>query len=279
MTAWQIGGFLLCVVIATSAQRITGFALALILLGLTSLFDLVPLADVANVATVLSLANAAIALRGTRHSLDWAMLRSTAAGSVVGVAVGVALLGWLSANVTMVLRLLLGLVIIGCALIVLLRGEPLPRRSSNASFGGFGVLSGVLGGLFSASGPPLVYQFYRQPMELEALRDTLTAALATSAFLRLAMVLPSGQFSRGALVLCLLALPVTTAITWWFKRHPPPWRRTVVLKLVSALLVLTGLGLVGPATHAIAQRLFAEAFSNGSAPPIGAAMVSERSRV
>ena len=33
MTGWQIAGFLLCVAIATWAQSITGFALALILLG------------------------------------------------------------------------------------------------------------------------------------------------------------------------------------------------------------------------------------------------------
>jgi hypothetical protein len=255
MSGWQIAAFLACVVVATSAQRITGFALALILLGLTSLFELAPLPDVANVATVLSLANATIALRGTRHSLDWAMLRATGVGTIIGVAVGVLLLGWLDAQWVIVLRLLLGLVIIGCAIVVLMRTEPLPQRSSNASFGGFGLLSGVLGGLFSASGPPLVYQFYRQPMELEALRDTLTAALATSALLRLVLVVPTGQFSTRAMVLCLLATPLTMAITWWFKRHPPPWRRAAVLRLVAALLILTGLGLVGPSLQSIAARL------------------------
>jgi len=254
MSGWQIAGFLACVAVATSAQRITGFALALILLGLASLFELAPLPDVANVATVLSLANATIALRGTHHSLDWTMLRATGVGTLVGVAAGVLLLGWLDAQLVIVLRLLLGLVIIGCAIVVLMRTQPLPQRSSNASFGGFGLLSGVLGGLFSASGPPLVYQFYRQPMALEALRDTLTAALATSALLRLVMVVPAGQFSARSLVLCLLAVPLTMAITWWFKRHPPPWPRAAVLRLVAALLVVTGLGLVGPALQSIAAR-------------------------
>lgn len=257
MTGWQIAGFLLCVAIATCAQRLTGFALALILLGLTSLFNLAPLPDVANVATVLALANAAIVLRGTHKKLDWAVLRPTAVGSVFGVAAGVVLLGWLNANVTMVLRLLLGLVVIGCAIVVLLQAKPLARRSSNASFHAFGLLSGLLGGLFSASGPPLVYQFYRQPMDLDALRDTLIAALATSSLLRLLMVLPSGQFSAHSLTLSLLALPLTMAITWWFQRHPPGWSRAAVLKLVCALLLVTGAGLVGPALQAIAARFLA----------------------
>lgn len=255
MSGWQIAGFLLCVVIATGAQRLTGFALALVLLGLTSLFEIAPLPDVANVATVLALANAAIVLRGAHKSMDWAMLRSTVPGSVFGVAGGLLLLGWLSTNVTVLLRLLLGLIISVCAIVVLLRVEPLPRRSSRASFQFFGLLSGLLGGLFAASGPPLVYQFYRQPIDLDTLRDTLIAALATSSLLRLAVVLPSGQFSHGAWMLSAVALPLTTGITWWVQKHPPGWSRGAILKLVCGLLLVTGAGLVVPALQQLVGRL------------------------
>jgi hypothetical protein len=251
MTGWQVAGFLLCVVIATCAQSITGFALALILLGLTGLFELAPLADVANVATVVSLFAAAISLRGTRKSLDVPILRSTVVGSLFGVAVGVGLLYWLSANVVMALRLLLGLVVIGCAVVVLVRTEPLAMRSSDASFGGYGFLSGVLGGLFSASGPPLVYHYYRQPLSLDAVRDTLVASLAAGGLIRLVMVVASGQFSLRSLWLCATAVPLAMAITWWMKRRPPPWDRAVVLKIVCVLLVVTGIGLVGPALQAL----------------------------
>ena len=121
------------------------------------------------------------------------------------------LLGWLNANVVVVLRLLLGLIMIGCAIVVLLRAEPLPRRSSNASFHFFGLLSGLLGGLFSASGPPLVYQFYRQPIDLDTLRDTLIAALATSSLLRLRWCCPPGSSASTHCCCPPLALPLTTA--------------------------------------------------------------------
>jgi uncharacterized protein len=47
------------------------------------------------------------------------------------------------------------------------------------------------------------------------------------------------------------------AITWWFHRHPPAWSRAAVLKLVCALLLVTGAGLILPALHAIAARFFA----------------------
>jgi hypothetical protein len=250
MTAWQFAGFLLCVGVASCAQSITGFAQSLILLGLTSLFDLAPLPEMANVAMVMSLASAAVAIHAAPPgSLDRPVMRATVSGSLFGVAAGVGLLAWLNANVVFVLRLLLGVVVIGCAIVVLLRREPLPQRSSTASFRAFGFASGVLGGLFSSSGPPLVYQFYRQPMEVDSVRDTLMATLAVGSFLRLVMVVATGHFALRSLVLCAAAVPVAMAITWCIRRRPPPWSRERVLLLVCALLVVTGVGLVGPALH------------------------------
>lgn len=258
MSAWQVAGFLGCVVLASCAQAITGFAMALVLLGLASLLELAPLPEAANVATILSLTSAVVALRGpARRGIDASILRSTGAGSVVGVGLGVALLGWLSGSVLMVLRLLLGLTIIACAIVVLRRTQPLPQRSSTRSFALFGALSGLLGGLFAASGPPLVYQLYRQPMAMEPLRDTLIAALAVSSVLRLAMVVGSGQFSASAAVLACISAPLSIAVTWLLRRHPPPLSRVVVLRLVCVLLVFTGFGLVGPSLRAIAATIAA----------------------
>jgi uncharacterized membrane protein YfcA len=247
MSGWQVAGFLAVVALATCAQSITGFALALILLGLAGLFELAPLADVANVATVISLASAAVVLRGARKHVDAQILRPTVTGSVIGIGVGVALLGWLSANVVLLLRLLLGLVVIACAVVVLLRTEPLAQRSSAGSFRRWGFLSGVLGGLFSASGPPLVYQFYRQPIGLDAVRDTMVATFAAGAVVRLAMVVASGQFGLRSLLLCALALPIAVGLSWWLKRHPPAWDRRLVLRIVCGLLLVSGAGLVAPA--------------------------------
>jgi uncharacterized protein len=252
MTAWQVAAFLGCVALAAAAQSITGFALALIVVGLAGLLDLAPLRDVVNVANVLSLVAAAITLRGRLHHLDRRLMRPTAQGSIVGVALGVFLLAWLSANVVVVLRLLLGLTIAGCALVVLLRTRPLPQLSSSPSFQGFGLLSGLLGGLFSASGPPLVYQFYRQPVALESIRESLVASLAIGSVLRLVLVVASGQFTLDALVLCALGTPVALGVGTWMRRHPPAWPRARVLRLVCVLLLLTGAGLAGPAVQALA---------------------------
>jgi uncharacterized protein len=252
MTSGQFVAFMGCVALASALQNITGFALALILLGLTGLFNLAPLPDIANVAMVLSLANAVMQLRGAHKSLQWSAWRETVAGSVFGVAAGVALLDWLSANVVMLLRLLLGIVVIACAIVVLRRTKPVETPSSRASFAGFGFLSGLLGGLFSASGPPLVYHYYRQPWQLQSLRDTLVASLSFGSLLRLLMVVPTGQFSTRAWWLSAASVPLVMAITWWSRRRPPGWPRETVLKVVCALLIVTGIGLIGPAAHALA---------------------------
>ena len=240
--------FLLAVALATCAQTLTGFAFALVLVGVGGFFELASLPDLANVVTVLALANATIALRGSRESFDRPAFRDIAIGMVAGTLAGIGLLEWLSANLLLVLRLLLGLTVIGCALVVLLEATRLQQRSRAFVFIAWGMVSGVLSGLFSTGGPPLVYHLYRQPMPLKAVRDTLVAALAFSSLARLLVVVPLGGFSLRALQLSALAAPLVFALTWWLERHPPRWSRAAVLRLVCGLLFLTGIGLAIPAT-------------------------------
>lgn len=253
MTLLQAALFLLCVALATCAQSLSGFAFALVLLGLAGLLELAPLADLANVATVLALANALVALRGAHRQLDVPAFRDITLGGIAGILLGVVLLGWLSVNVTLALRLLLGLTVIACAVVVLMETAALRERSSAGSFRLWGAVSGLLTGLFATGGPPLVYHFYRQPLALKTVRDTLVATLAASSLLRLAMVIPAGQFSVNALKLSLLAAPLVFGLSWWLERHPPGWSRAAVLRLVCALLLLTGIGLAVPALLAMVR--------------------------
>jgi hypothetical protein len=134
--------------------------------------------------------------------------------------------------------------------VLFLRAKPLARRSSNRAFNAFGLLSGLMSGLFASAGPPLVYQFYRQPMSHVAIRQTLGAVFAANALLRLALVIPTGQFSRHALVLGVAAFPLVMGLTWWVKRHPPAWSPRTVKWVVCTLLILSGLSLVVPSAAA-----------------------------
>ena len=134
MDTMQVVLFLACVGVATCAQALTGFAFGLILLGLVGMLQLAPLADAANVASVLTLVQASVVLRGSRKSIDLATLRDTALGSGIGVVIGVFLLGWLSGNVVLLLRVLLGVTILACATVLMARSAPLRERSSRSQF-------------------------------------------------------------------------------------------------------------------------------------------------
>ncbi|MES2978771.1 MAG: TSUP family transporter [Pseudomonadota bacterium] len=251
MTALQTVLFLLCVVVATCAQNLSGFAFALIMLSLAGLLDLAPLSDLVNVATVLALINGVIALRASSKTMDGPAFRNLTLGSVAGIAAGVLLLGWLSVNVALLLRLLLGITVGACAIVVLRKTAAVHVRSSVNAFRAWGLLSGLLTGLFATGGPPLVYHLYRQPMALKTVRDTLLATLAASASMRLVIVLVAGHFSLNSLKMCLMATPLVLVLSWWLEKNPPGWSRPAVLKLVCALLLLTSAGLVLPSLTAM----------------------------
>jgi len=90
----------------------------------------------------------------------------------------------------------LGLVIIGSSLQLAVSPAPLPERSSPQSFAFFGAVAGLMGGLFSTAGPPLVYHLYRQPLPLARIRETLVAVFALNAALRLGIVAASAGLPR-----------------------------------------------------------------------------------
>ncbi|GAA5234554.1 TSUP family transporter [Verticiella sediminum] len=238
--------FLVSVALATIAQNLTGFAFSLILLSLVAVFDLATIHDAANAAMILSLANAWAYFRLRGASPPWRWLRPTLTGSLVGVAIGVGILTWLGNHSVQMLRALLGASIIVCAVLLLLQRQGRSTMSPPPSFTAAGVLSGLLGGLFSTGGPPLVFHMFRQPMPAEQIRQALIASFAFTSLARLVMVLGVGGFTMQSFWLAAGALPVVQGITWAQHRigyAPSP----AALRLaVTLLLILSGIVLLVP---------------------------------
>lgn len=247
----SVAAFAACVALATFTQNMTGFAFGLILLGLTATFHVASVADAANAAMVLTLVNAWVYLRGERSAPPLPLLRPTLLGSLVGVAIGVLLMDWLSGNAVTWLRALLGLSITGCAVLLLLQARTRSRLSSASSFAGIGLLSGLLGGLFSSSGPPLVYHLYRQPLDRQQVRRALLMVFASNALVRLLLIVPSGQFSANALLLAACAVPVVYGVTRLQLRFPIDVAAARLRRIVAALLLTSGLGLLLSAYRAL----------------------------
>ncbi len=238
--------FLLMVALATYAQTMTGFAFGLVLLGLAGLFDLAPLPVMSNVVSILALINAAVTIGRTRPAVDWKMLRPALLSSFLGVGLGVVALQWMTHDFAVVLHVLLGLTIVVCAFMLIRNARRRTQPSGRASFVIVGALSGVLGGLFSSGGPPMVYHLYRQPLPLATVRNTLLVFFAFMAAARLALVTISGAIDMETVLMSLSALPLVIILTWLVRRYANMDAVVLVRRLVFLLLLTAGLGLLVP---------------------------------
>ena len=235
--------FLVFVAGAVYAQALTGFALALILLGLVGATNLVPLPDAVNATTIIGFCTAWLFLWRNRTLRIEKVLVPTVVASAAGVVAGVLLLHWLAGTAYQLLRLLLGASIVGCALSLWRAAEPLQEMSSPKVFALTGGIAGLLGGMFSAGGPPLVYLLYRQPKPQPWIRQSLMVFFGFSTTLRLFIVVPSGEFSLFALQLAAEALPVVFLMTWFAVRYPLPLSPKLFRGLICVLLIATGLSM------------------------------------
>jgi len=247
--AGTLAAFVACVALATGIQNLTGFAFSLVLLGMLAMFELVPVIDAANAATVLTLMNAVSFFRLHRLQPEWRVIKPAILPSLVGVAAGVALLTWLSGNSVQWLRGMLGLAIVACALALLLDSQPRATVSGRPAFAIVGAISGLLGGLFSSAGPPMVYHLYRQPLSRDLVRQCLVLIFAINQVLRLILVVGTGHFSAYAVLLSAVALPVVHGVGWLQKRYMPPLEPVLLRRVVCALLLLSGGSLLGSFAH------------------------------
>lgn len=243
--------FLLFVAIAVYAQTLTGFAQSLILLGLIGATNLIPLPDAVNAATVLGFFNAWTFVYLRRPVRLERSMWPTIAGSAIGIVAGTIIMAWLAGASYQVLRLLLGISVVVCSGLLWFAAKPLQTLSSPSTFAAVGGISGIMSGMFSTPGPPLVYLLYRQPLEPSKIQESLLLIFGIGSILRLLVVVPSGQFSLHSLQLALEALPVVVLVTFLTVRHPPPLPRHVLKAMVCILLVMTGVGMVAGALIAM----------------------------
>lgn len=235
---------LVVVALASACQNLTGFAFALIFVGLVGALHLLPIADAANVAGLLTLVNGIVFIRSHPFRPRWDMLKPMIISSTIGVFLGLGLLHFLTGNLVVVLRLLLGVTIIVCAVVLLRQTGKREKLSGMRAMYVASGLSGLLGGLFSTSGPPIVYHLYREPLPAVLIRQCLLVLFMANTVVRLTVVTISGELSRASLVTAAFAVPVVAGVTWFVAKHPPPLPVRVMQWLVCSLLLLTGVSML-----------------------------------
>lgn len=247
MTLAQLVGFCALAGFAAWVQTITGFAFALITVGGVALTGLMPLADAAALVSALSFVNAAqMASTGWRHIArrPFALVLMSSLPMVVA---GFFVLSWFSGTRADALRLTLALAIILSSLQLAAPPRPDQRMPGAPAFLFAGAMAGLMGGLFSASGPPLAWRFWRSPLPVAAIRETLVATFALNAALRLGLIATTGFRPDPSVWLGLVAVPAVMAATAAARRWPPPLAQATLRRIVFVLLLLAGVSLGAPA--------------------------------
>ncbi|MCW9035520.1 MAG: sulfite exporter TauE/SafE family protein [Rhodospirillales bacterium] len=235
---------LFIVAIGSYIQAVVGFAFGLIFLGLSASIDLLPIPTIAILISLLALVNTATALYGNYKKILWPQVLVVLVVGLPMIWIGIMILDYLSGNNVKALRFALGVTIFLCAFTLLQQPKTDAQLSSTTSFGIAGMFGGLLGGMFATSGPPLVFQFYRQPLSMEVIRDSLLAIFLFSSFSRTTLVVLNGAMDQEILILAVIAFPVVILFTRLARRFPPKLSEKLLRRIVFALLALSSLTLM-----------------------------------
>lgn len=238
--------FVCVVAVGVYFNTVTGFGLAMIIMALANGMGLASVADLASIISMVTLVNSAVALKGNMHHLDWRIARRVILGVLPASILGVLVLDYLSEAAADIVQVLLGAVVIYGGMNFAWQPEPLKQVSKPASFISFGFLGGFIGGMFGIPGPPLIFQFYRQPWSLPQIRSYLILIFAVIAGTRNVFVGWQGQLSPEVLLMSALCFPVAAVATMVGRRYPPPLSQETMRRIAFVMLVLMGIGLVIP---------------------------------
>ena len=137
---------------------------------------LLDIPTLAAVVSLMTIVNTTFSLRGQLQHVHRRLLFWIGLGQLPGIFIGLWLLGYLDTEDSRSLELCLGIFITVGGLAMTIR----PRAMKEVSGGFFawvsGLLGGLLGGMFSASGPVLGWFGYSQPLAVKVIRATLLSS-------------------------------------------------------------------------------------------------------
>lgn len=235
---------LLIIAIGTYFQTLTGFGLAMIVIGVSSGIELTSVAFIATVVSLISLVNSAVALPGHLHHIDWRIANTTLLGIVPSSVIGVVLLNYLNTQAASILEFILGAIIVYSGISFALNPKQRKTSSSLKSFFAVGFISGLCGGLFGMPGPPVIFHMYRQPMSMPVIRYMLLLMFACTAFSRTFYEVITEGLPKDSLIISAIAIPCVAIVTLLAQRFPPPVSAQNMRRITFVTLVIIGLGLI-----------------------------------
>ncbi len=235
---------MLGVLAASLLRGFTGFGFGLAAVPLLSVA--LPPAEVVPLVVTLQVI---VGLGGTREAwalCDWHAVRLLLPGLFVGVPVGLLILTALAPNPV---RLMIG-VIIAFSVVLLYRGARLPPNPSRLLTASVGLLSGIISGLASMGGPPIIVYLMALGHSASRIRATAIIYFLLAGCVTLVPMAVRGLVTRDTLVFAAASLPVLFGGSWlgtlaFHRAQPRHHRQTALITLSVLATVLIGRAIWG----------------------------------
>lgn len=244
MELWSLSVFLLIVFIGSYVQAVAGFAMAMLIVAIVGGLRLLDLPTLGAVVSLLTILNVFIALRGHTHEIHMGIFKWLALGQVPAIFIGLQLLHWLDGATRWVLELSLGVFITVGGLSMFLRPHPWQQISGRLQSFAVGVAGGLVGGMFSASGPVLGWFAYNQPLAVAAIRATLLACFVLTTVSRTILVGIEGGLTQAVFTYAGAGLPLVVLGTWLGKAFAPPVSEVTLKRFAYMMLLSMGVWII-----------------------------------
>ena len=222
--------------VAAILRGFTGFGFGLAAVPLLSLA--LPPAETVPLVVTLQVVVGVAGLRTAVGACDWRAVRLLVPGLIVGVPIGFLVLTTLPANPV---RLVIG-AIIAFSVWLIQHGVRLPPNPSWRVGFAVGLISGIINGLASVGGPPVVVFLLAIGHGAARMRATSIVYFMLAGCVSFVPLAARGMITRDVLIWAAVSLPVlfagTRIGTWAFSRAKPRHHRMVALAALSVLAVL-----------------------------------------
>lgn len=235
---------LLGVFAASILRGFTGFGFGLASVPLLSLA--LPPAQVVPLVVVLQVLVGTLGLNDAARQCDWHAVFTLAPGLILGVPIGLLILTALPANPV---RLVIGAVLL-LSVVLIAKGARLPPNPSRLLSAGVGLASGIINGLASMGGPPIIVYLLAIGHSTARLRATSIVYFMLAALVTAVPMTWRGLITRDILIWSAASIPAlligSRLGTWAFhKAHPAHHKATALLVLTVLGVVLIGRALFG----------------------------------
>ena len=232
---------LLVLLFGSYVQTVAGFALGMIAVAIIGGLRLLDIPTLAAVVSFLSMLNAGLSLRGHTQEIHRPILLWLVLGIVPGLLLGYWLMLYLHESRLWLLELCLGVFITLGGLSMSLRPRSWQQQSRAPFTWSMGMVGGVLGGLFSASGPLLGWFAYSQPLPVAVIRATLLSYFFLTTSARTLIVFLEGSLSSSVILYAAWGVPAVIFGAWLGRHFPPVVSEHTLKRGVFLLLLITGI--------------------------------------